>query len=184
MSAQLQQAANGSGDERMAEGGTTGEGRGRTVGGAVLIGVGLVLLAGQVFTIGNLALIVAGLLFVGAGIATREYGWFIPGGVLNGIGLGATLSESGLLRGDIAEGGLFLLAFGLGWASITLFTRLFARHTLRWPLIPAAVMGLIGTPLLFGAAGEAILETVMGALSVAWPLALVLAGLAMLRRRG
>ena len=162
---------------------TTNGGHGRFVGGLVLVGAGLVLLAGQLFTIGAWPLIMLALLFTGAGVATRTAGWFIPGGVLSGIGLGALLSERGLVAGDPAEGGLFLLAFAAGWLSITLLSSLFTEQPQRWALIPAGVMALIGTPLLLGAVGEAALAAVMGWLAFLWPLALIALGLVVLLRR-
>jgi len=162
---------------------TTNGGHGRLVGGLVLIGAGLLLLAGQLFTIGVWQLIMLDLLFSGAGIATRTAGWFIPGGVLSGIGLGALLTESRLATGDPAEGGLFLLAFAAGWLSITLLSQRFTDQPQRWALIPAGVMALIGTPLLMGAAGEATLAAVMGWVAFLWPLALITLGLVVLLRR-
>jgi hypothetical protein len=157
--------------------------RNRRVGGILLIAAGVFLLATQIFSLsGTWVLIFLGLGFTAAGIATRAPGWFIPGGVLNGIGLGALLTESGVAQGDPAEGGLFLLAFALGWVSIYLFTRFFTREALSWALIPAAVMALIGTPLLFGAAGEAALAAVLGGLNYVWPVVLIVIGVALLLR--
>lgn len=164
-------------------GGETKVGRGGLVGGAVLIGCGLVLLAGQIFTLGAWPLVMLGLIFTAAGISTHTAGWLIPGGVLNGIGLGALLVESGLAAGDPAEGGVFLLAFAAGWASIYALSRLFTAEPLRWTLIPAGVMALIGAPLLMGAAGEAALSTLFGWLGLIWPVALIVAGLVVLLRR-
>lgn len=162
---------------------TEQEYRGGPVGGLVLIGAGLILLAGQLLTLGAWPLVMLGVLFTLAGLATRTAGWLIPGGVLNGIGFGALLIEGGLVREDPAEGGLFLLAFGLGWASIYALSQLFTEQPLRWALIPAAVMGLIGAPLLLGGTtGEAALEVVFSGLSYVWPLALVAAGLLALAR--
>lgn len=163
----------------------TGEGRNGVVAGTVLVGCGLVLLAGQIFTLGAWPLVLLGLIFTAAGIATHTAGWFIPGGVLNGIGLGAVVIESGLVAGDPLEGGVFLLCFAAGWLSIFVLTKLFTPRPMAWTFIPAIVMAAIGFPLLLGAAGEALLATALGWLAFAWPLALIVAGIAVLvRRRG
>jgi hypothetical protein len=162
---------------------TKGEGRGGLVAGAVLVGCGLVLLAGQVFTLGAWPLVLLGLIFTAAGVTTHTAGWFIPGGVLNGIGLGALLVDSGLVAGDPLEGGVFLLCFAAGWLSIFVLSKLFTPQPMAWTIIPAIVMAAIGAPLLLGAAGEALVETALGWLAFAWPLALIAAGIAVLVRR-
>jgi hypothetical protein len=158
-------------------------GRGGLVGGLVLVGAGLIMLAGQLLTLGAWPIVLLGVLFTVAGISTHTAGWLIPGGVLNGIGLGALLTDYGVVRGDPAAGGLFLLAFALGWASIYVLSRLFTAKALAWALIPAAVLAAIGAPLLVGGAlGEAAVATVLGWLAYAWPLALVAAGVLILAR--
>lgn len=155
--------------------------RNRLAGGALLIGGGLLLLAGQLFTIGVWPLLILGAAFTAAGLYTRSAGWFIPGGVLNGIGLGALIADSGLMGGS-SEGGAFLLAFALGWLSIYALTRRFTAQPQTWALFPAGIMALIGGPLLLGEGGEALLDTVFGALAYVWPLALIAAGLVFLLR--
>lgn len=162
---------------------TAGKGeRGRLAAGLLLVGAGLTLFAGQFFNLGALPLLILGLIFTAAGGLSHTAGWLIPGGVLNGIWLGALLSESALATGEAAEGGLFLLGFAAGWASIDLLARLLAGQSLRWAYLPAAVMSAIGVPLLFGAAGEAVLEAVLRWVGYLWPVALVAAGAALLIR--
>ena len=103
---------------------TTGEApegqkdRNQLIGGALMLFAGLLLILGQLFSLGAWFLIILGLAFTAAGLGTRGAGWFIPGGVLNGIGLGALLIDSRIVAGESAEGGIFLLAFAAGWASI------------------------------------------------------------------
>lgn len=164
------------------EAGPDKDGRGQLVGGAVMLFAGLVLLLGQLFSLGAWFLVLLGLGFTTAGVVSRAAGWFIPGGVLNGIGLGALLTESRLLAGERAEGGLFLLAFALGWASIYLLTRLFTAQPQGWALIPAAVMGLIGGALILGEPGAAALAAVLQVLAYVWPLTLVIAGVVVIAR--
>ncbi|HMQ34168.1 MAG TPA: hypothetical protein PKD53_25770 [Chloroflexaceae bacterium] len=152
------------------------------VGGAVMLFAGLLLLVGQLFTLGSWLLILISLGFVAAGLLTRGAGWFIPGGIVGGIGLGALLLERGLVAGDSAEGGLFLLAFALGWASIYLLTRLFTRRPQSWALIPGGILALIGGALLMGEAGAAALGSTLQILAYAWPLALIAGGLLLIAR--
>lgn len=155
--------------------------RNRLAGGALLIGGGALLLAGQLFTIGAWPLPILGMAFTAAGLYTRGAGWFIPGGVLNGIGLGALISDSGLISGS-SEGGAFLLAFALGWLSIYALTRRFTAQPQTWALFPAGIMALIGGPLLLGEGGEALLEMIFGAMAYVWPVALIAAGIVFLLR--
>jgi hypothetical protein len=157
------------------------DGRNRLAGGAMLIGGGLALLAGQLFALGVWPLLLLGLGFTAAGLYTRSAGWFIPGGVLNGIGFGALVTEIGLVSGS-GEGGAFLLAFALGWLSIYVLTRLFTAQPQTWALFPAGIMALIGGPLLLGEGGEALLEVIFSALAYVWPLALIAAGIVLLLR--
>jgi hypothetical protein len=157
---------------------THGDGRNQLAGGLILVGAGVLLLLGQFFNLGVWILITLGFGLTAAGIATQHPGWFIPGGVLNGIGLGALLIDRQVVSGETAEGGVFLLAFALGWASISVFTRLFTAKPLLWPLIPAAVMLAVGIPLLLGEIGL----TLLSLLNYAWPLALIVGGLYLLLR--
>ncbi|PDV99898.1 hypothetical protein [Candidatus Chloroploca asiatica] len=148
------------------------------VGGMLLIVAGIALVLAQFFNLGVWVLLTLGVGFTVAGIATRHAGWFIPGGILNGIGLGVLLIESGIVSGEPVEGATFLLAFALGWASITLFTRLFSNEALLWPLIPAGIMAFIGGALFLGEVGLGMLST----LNYIWPLLLVIGGLIIIVR--
>ncbi len=155
------------------------------IGGLILIAIGLFALLTQVvsfdqFGFANLGLyFVAGLgaIFMLAGIATREPGFFIPGGILSGIGWGIVLTAGSLGEASgIESGSLFMIAFGFGWFTIPLFTAIFTQETHWWPLIPGSIMILIG--LAVGL--EGVFLTLLTLLGRVWPLFLVFAGLAML----
>ena len=168
--------------------------RNALIGGLILIFGGALAFVGQIapdsWGLGFALLVLLGLgaSFILAGLLTREAGWFIPGGILSGIGAGialvyvplARLIPAGLLPGD--EGGLFMLAFAGGWFLITVLTALFADETHWWPLIPGGIMLLIGLAAGFGS----IFGSLLNLLGNLWPIALIAAGLYVLyqARRG
>lgn len=161
--------------------------RNRTVGGAALIGIGLLLTLGQVVEtdwLGLLFLPVLGLIFLLWGIGTRNAGLLIPGGILSGIGLGAFLTE-GALQGIPNEqtGGAFLLCFGAGWMVITVLSALFTDEPLWWPLIPGSILALIGGSLLAGGIALEIVTVLGDVIRRAWPVALIAFGLYLILRR-
>jgi hypothetical protein len=147
---------------------------------ALLIGLGLFFLFAQLVDLGGLMLPILGVTFTAWGVLARSAGPLIPGGILNGIGLGWFLSEGpyALVRGE-AQGGMFLLGFAAGWASIALLSRLFTATPQRWPLVPAGILALIGALVLAQEPGLAVLRLA----GLAWPALLILGGLALLARR-
>lgn len=152
----------------------------KRVTGIVLVALGLLLFASQVFSLGLLMLPLLATGFIAAAFATRQVGWLVPGGILAGIGLGAFLIEGPLAAlPEPASGGVFLLSFAGGWLSISLLSRLLSGTTVHWPLVPAAVMAVIGGLVLLGDVGQQVLKLA----GYAWPLALVAAGVYMLLRR-
>lgn len=151
--------------------------------GIVLVVMGALFLLGQVLEIGLLILPMLAGAFLTAGIVTRAAGWFVPTGIVGGIGLGVVMMERSTL-GNNGEAAMFLLNFALGWASITLLARVFSGERVRWPLIPAGVLALLGLGLLAGDTGERVLELVFMVFGYAWPIALVVAGVALLLKTG
>lgn len=153
--------------------------------GIGLVAIGALLLVAQFvnseFT-GMLILPALALIFLIWGMVTRTFGLIIPGGICAGLGVGTWLVASDWAEQNLsgeAKGGLFLMVFALGWALITVLSVFVAEKVHWWPLIPAAVMALIGTPLLIG--GTAVQALVW--LGYIWPLALVAVGLFLLLRR-
>ncbi len=153
------------------------------IGGLLLISIGALVLVGKfvdlsgIPDIGLFFLPALGALFMLAGILSRNEGLMVPGGIISGIGWGAYLVAGPLnWQSELQQGGIFLLAFALGWVSITLVSALFAKKTVWGTLIPAAVLAAIGGALFFGGAFMDVLE-VAGKL---WPLALIGAGVAVL----
>lgn len=148
-----------------------------TIGGMFLIGIGILVLLGQFNVLPDLGLLflpALGALFLVWGILTREAGLMIPGGILSGIGWGAYAIAGpwGDLGGD-AEGGIFLIIFGLGFALITLLTGLFTKETHWWALIPGGIMATIGVAIMT----NGLLLDVVEVAGRYWPVTLIALGL-------
>lgn len=128
------------------------ENRKQVVTGLALMVLGLLALVGQFVELpvmGMLFLPALGLVFVVWGIAVREGGLMVPGGILSGVGIGAYLVQALPLE-ESADGGVFLLSLGLGFAAITVLTAVFTDETHWWALWPGAILSLIGGMLLVG----------------------------------
>ena len=153
------------------------------VGGTILIMLGLLIFAEQVFQThltGLLFLPLLGVAFLAWGILCQRPGLLIPGGILLGIGAGSILVDGPFHSlAEPARGGAFLLAFGAGWLLITLASILFMRRMTWWPLIPGGIFGLLGSAMLIGGPMLALLNLT----NLIWPLALVAIGLMLILRR-
>ena len=147
----------------------------RTNVGPALMVLGGALLATRVLEFGTLAFPFLSVVLVVIGTLRRESVWFIPGGILAGIGLGSYLSEASPLAASLSEdvgGGVFLLSFALGWVGVFALSKRLGDVPNTWALIPAIVMSVLGTLLLSAGTGERVLA----AISYAWPLGLVAVG--------
>lgn len=154
--------------------------------GAVMVLIGIVLLASQVFELGafwaqvGLYIMPAlGITFLAWGIYAREPGFLIPGGILTGIGTGILFTAGpwqGMPNAD--EGGVFLLCMALGFMSITLTTAVFTHETHWWALIPGGIIGLVALAVLFGG----IFEWTLVSLNQLWPIALIAGGIYIIYR--
>lgn len=158
--------------------------RGAIIGGMILILVGAIALIGQVVEVdgglwGTFVVLGLGLVFMVAGIVTREFGYFVPAGILTGIGAGIALLV-GPWQNAFAmdDGGLFMLAFAGGWFLITILGLIFCRQFHWWPMIPGAIIGLVGLAIAYGGA----LWNVVEWLGYLWPVALIVGGLLILYR--
>jgi hypothetical protein len=158
--------------------------RSRGLGGAILITIGGFLLLGEFLpseTFGQYFLLALGAIFLAWGIAAHKPGLLIPGSILTGLGAGvcATVQYHEYLPAP-ADGGFVFLGLALGFAGITLLSTVFAGRTYWWALIPASILGLIGSAFMAG------VETlpVLAALGKAWPAFLIVIGVVLLLRRG
>ncbi len=159
--------------------------RGNAVGGLVLIIVGALALLAQFVDVGDMMgwLVLGGLslIFIVAGIATRQSSFFIPGGILGGLAFGVfLLTNTNLDWWSADDGGLFLLAFAAGWLLIPVLSIIFSRGERHlWALIVAAILGLVGAAVSFGGAAMDALAL----LGKIWPVFLIAGGLLILLKR-
>lgn len=151
--------------------------------GSILILLGILFFVGQVVqspVFGLLILPGLGLIFIIWALLVRSFGLLIPGGILLGIGVGDLLI-GGLptTLSGLDDGGVYLIAFGLGWMLIALLSPLTTHGFQWWPLIPGGILSSLGLLILAGAWGETILQLA----SYVWPLILVALGVYILFKR-
>lgn len=158
------------------------ERKNKLVEGLILVGIGLLFLFGQLTNIDNFGMVILpalAVIFTLWAIVTQTAGLFIPAGVFTGISLGIGLMESPLGNLVADDGGLFLLGFAGGWVFMTIMTAIFSRETYWWALIPAGIMGFIGTAIIT----EGILLQTLSYSNIIWPLALIGLGIYLVLRR-
>jgi hypothetical protein len=152
------------------------------VGGLILIVLGIVFLVAQRYPEAFGAwMIVVGLavIFLAAYLATREYGFLIPGSILMGIGVPLAIvqyqtSQTGMVIEGMSldQGGLVVLGLGLGFVCIWLIDLLVSRGRPGgwWPLIPGGL--LLAAGLAIASNNEQWLETI----GQWWPLIFIVIG--------
>jgi hypothetical protein len=150
--------------------------RDRATVAVVLVLAGAILLVAQVTGQWQWGLLVLGLAFFIAYFWTREYGYLVPAGVLTGIGAGIALVTSGAIPDSDTGGALFLVPLGLGFASIWVLDRLFTRAGNWWPLVPGAILVVIGVAVWQG--GPAL--DLVALAGTWWPIVLIVVGAATL----
>jgi hypothetical protein len=121
-----------------------------------------------------LVLPLLGLGFTTWSVLARVPGLLVPGGVLFGVGSGIWAQRFyGLGGGSNSGQALFLLCLAVGFLLITLFSLIFFRSRVLWPLWPASFIGLAGALRLMGASWQEYLWRVLPY----WPFALLVIGL-------
>jgi hypothetical protein len=143
--------------------------------GVTLIGLAALIALDQLLpTVGEVA---GGALFLGAMglsfwviyLTNREHWWaVIPGGVLFTLALVAGLSS---VFDGLETGGILFLGLGLTFGLLSVVPT--PQGQMKWALIPAAVLSVMGL-LVLGAAVSLI--------GYIWPMALILIGLFLLLR--
>ncbi len=154
-------------------------------GGVLLVLGGLFMLLNQFVDInigGGIFLSALGLFFIIWGVVTRNAGLLIPGGILTGLSMGVFLVEDISVLPEYAHGGAFVISLGVGFALITLLTRIFTDCTHWWALIVAGILALVGSGIVIVEMPQdgllkQIVETAFTASQYLWPLVLVGLGL-------
>lgn len=153
----------------------------RVMTGVVVIALGVVMLIASLTDsqlVGQMIVLLLGVIFLTWGVMVRHPAPLIPGCILTGLGVGIVLSQwlFTSISGQ-AQGGIVTLCLGLGFLLIMPAHQFVTRQTAHWwPLIPGGILTLTGFGLLLGDAGVTML-TWMGRL---WPLALIAVGGALL----
>jgi hypothetical protein len=143
----------------------------RALPGAILVVIGLVLLGAQWLGITGAGVLGASAaVFLAAYAGSRTYGLLIPGMILTGLAVGVGLQESGY----DARGGFVVVGLAGGFLAIYLIDALTGHLERWWPLIPGGILAVVGaSEVTRGTAAADAIERL-------WPLALVVAGIAVL----
>lgn len=152
------------------------------VGGMILVTIGVLALLSrflpEAYSL-NFATLLLGsmaLIFLIAGIFTRQAGYFFPAGILGGVAAGVWATNTAFFEGNLNGGGLFMLMFAAGWATIPITTALFTRERHWWVFIIAAVFATVGFSIAYGGA----FENVFRVINLLWPLGLIIGGVFLL----
>lgn len=124
-----------------------------------LIPAGAILSVGASFFFGDLSLVNFvffivtgfGLVLLFTGIYTRLFGLILAGALLVGIGPGIYFSwNQNAGPNALAQTGIMLVWFALGWGIITVLYRALFHKFIWWPLIPGGILAMVGWGLYIG----------------------------------
>ncbi len=124
-----------------------------------LVPGGVILPAGLVFVYGSLSVISftlylavgLGLVLLAWGLFDQLFGLIIPGCLLLGIGPGIYAGWGPNVEPNgLAQTGIMLVGFALGWGLITVFSHRVTQKFIWWPLIPGGVLAMVGWGLYIG----------------------------------
>lgn len=146
------------------------------VGGGLLALFGALVLVDKFVDLGKIILFYPGFAMFVLGVVTRKSGWFIPAGILTGLGLAASLRDLFAVPHWTDDSGISCLGFALGWFSIPLFSSLFTHEKHLWALIPGGIIALTGVGFILMEDPVKFLDL----LAYAGPAALILVGLVMI----
>ena len=115
---------------------------GRSFAGVMLVAIGVALLVINLTGVGGVAIVLlGGFAFLATHLATRSYGFLVPGGILTGFGAALVAQDLGLVAdvGLIGLGAGFLLI-----PAVQLTTGWDRQGGWWWPLIPGGVLTTLG----------------------------------------
>ena len=144
----------------------------------VVVVLGLVMLVSTLTDsqlVGQMIVLLLGVIFLAWGVLVRHPGPLIPGCILTGLGVGILVSQwlSTSISGE-AQGGLVTLGLGLGFLLIMPVQQFVTQQTAHWwPLIPGGILSVTGCGLLLGDPGMLWIGRL-------WPLALIGVGAVLL----
>ena len=147
------------------------------IAGAILIGVGLIFLAAQWFSVeGPFVLGALAFVFLALFAATRKIGFIVPGAILGGLAIGTGLEQAGYSM----NGSAVVLGLSAGFIAIFVANVAARVPAYWWPLIPGGILGVVGTS---NAVGGTEAERII---AFAWPVVLIAVGVFILvdRARG
>ncbi|MFQ5512141.1 MAG: hypothetical protein ACE5EO_09855 [Candidatus Krumholzibacteriia bacterium] len=138
----------------------------RHILGSTLIVLGLVLFLTRIFNgpTDTVVLFTIGGVFLAWYLYRRRYGMLVPACILLGLAVGRTLDRTALRLEDPNKLGL-----GIGFVSIFVIDMLIRERSPWWPIVPGAILIVLGVGLDFGPADWLM--------TYGWPLIFVVAGL-------
>jgi hypothetical protein len=93
----------------------------------------------------------SGLALIIWGISQKLLGLIIPGCLVATIGPGIYQAWNKLtVTNGLAQTGVMLVWFALGWGIITVFSRVLTEKFIWWPLIPGGILAMVGCGLYIG----------------------------------
>ncbi len=121
--------------------------------GMAMVGLGLPFILNRIYLFDFIFYIITavGIALLSWGALQKLLGLIIPGCLLIGIGPGIYFgwSKGGMFNG-LTETGVMLVWFALGWGLITIVSRVISQRFLWWPLIPGALLAVVGWGLYIG----------------------------------
>jgi hypothetical protein len=118
----------------------------RSVGGLVLIAIGLIIVVSRLVPgAGEYVLLAVGVTCLVAFLLTREYGYAVAAGIVGGLGVGVVLS---VMVDDPYDGMVFMLSLAGGFLAVWILG-FFADPPERnpWPIVPAVILAAIGVSI-------------------------------------
>ena len=146
-------------------------GRDTMVGGVVLVGLGVLLLVGQLVPdVSRYVALVIGLGLLALFVVRRDYGLLVGGGIVTGVGAGILAAT---MASGTTAGALFMICLGSGFLGVLLVSyllRLPERHW--WPVVPGLILTGIGLALAVGGTAVELIDY--------WPVVLIVIGVLMI----